>query len=447
MRPDADGETALSAVAPTRQFDRYLKTVAASSLVNSGTSALATACLLPFVIKKIGLETYGLWAVLTIFIGISSALDFGIWKSLVYLIPRQRHSRAQLLSTAIALCLLAGMLFTAAFGALLAAGLPLFGAVIERQGNLPWWLYINGCIIVFASLITNLARALLEVDYRGYWVNLGYALLTLLMYGVAAGIAQFTRDPRALIAGSTGVYVVILFIHIAAVRPSSIRLEMPGREAVMSIVRYGGSFFIADAPSILLGPLILYLFVFIAHDSGEYGAFDIALRVATLAATTLSMLSAPFFAIFASADKQAHHQVRRMMSEHLRITVLLGAGMWLGFWLVGKPVVSFFFPERSTDIYHTSLIILFGTVAAAAFEPVTRMLMGIGRLRRLASIRFLMIFASLISLAALAALHPLDRFAFACSIGFSVAALCLFLSNRSESWGHAEMPPPNAASR
>jgi O-antigen/teichoic acid export membrane protein len=422
----------VSGAAPARRFDRYLKAVAASSLVNSGTSALATACLLPFVIKKIGLETYGLWAVLTIFIGISSALDFGIWKSLVYLIPRQRHSRDQLLSSAIALCLLAGLVFTAAFGVLLAAGLPLFGAVIERQGNLPWWLYINGCIIVFASLITNLARALLEVDYRGYWVNLGYALLTLLMYGVAAGIAQFTRDPRVLIAGSTGVYVVILFAHIAAVGPSSIRLEMPGREAVMSIIRYGGSFFIADAPSILLGPLILYLFVLMAKDSGEYGVFDIALRVATLAATTLSMLSAPFFAMFAASDANDRHGVRLIMNRHLRITLLLGAAIWVGYWVVGKPVVAAFFLERPDEIYRASLIMLLGTVAAAAFEPVTRMLMGIGKLRRLAAIRFAMTGSALISVALLVNLHPLDRFAVSCAVGFSVAAIGLFFSDRAE---------------
>ena len=447
MRPGNGGVSALTAATPVRQFDKYLKTVAVSSLINSGTSALATACLLPLVIKKVGLEVYGLWAVLTIFIGIASALDFGIWKSLVYLIPRRQHSRDQLLSSAIVLCLLTGLLFTAAFGALMSAGVPVFGAVIERHGDLAWWLSINGCIIVFASLLTNLARGLLEVAYRAYWINIGYALLTLLLYGVAACISQFTRDPRALIAGSTAIYVVILVSHIASVKPSSIRFERPTRAAVASILRYGGSFFIADAPSILMGPVILYLFVFIANNSGEYGAFDIALRVATLAATTLSMLSAPFFPIVASAEANSHHRVRQMMSRHLRITALLGAGIWLGFWLIGKPVVSFFFAERSNEIYRCSLIMLFGTVAAAAFEPVTRMLMGIGRLRRLASIRFSMIFAALLSLLALASLNPLDRFAFACAIGFSVSALCLFLSNRTEQWGQTEMPTREAASR
>jgi O-antigen/teichoic acid export membrane protein len=418
-----------------RQFDRYLKTVAASSLVNSGTSALATACLLPFVIRKIGMETYGVWAVLTIFIGISAALDFGIWKSLVYLIPRQRHSRPQLLSSAIALCLLTGILFTTVFGALMAAGLPLFGAIIQRQGNLAWWLGINGCIIVFASLLTNLARGLLEVEYRGYWVNLGYALLTLLLYGVAAGIAQFTRDPRALVAGSSTVYVLILCAHIATVRTSLTRLERPTRAAIVSILRSGGSFFVADAPSILLGPAVSYLFVFAARNGGEYGEFDIALRVATLAATTLSMLSVPFFAIVASASVDTHHRVRGMMNRQLRITIGLGCVIWIGFWLIGRPVIGVFFPERPSEIYHASLIMLFGTIAAAAFEPVTRMLMGIAKLQRLTLIRFSMLIAALISTIVFAHLRSLDRFSLAYATGLVVAAIGLFATNQAERWG------------
>jgi O-antigen/teichoic acid export membrane protein len=419
------------------EHDAYLKKVAASSLFNSAASALATAVFLPFVIQRIGLQAYGLWAILNIFIGIAAALDFGIWKSLVFLLPRLQHSPSQLLSSCIALCTLTGLTFCAVCGALLLAGVPMFGRLLG-PGNLVWWLCGAGCVITVASLLTNLARGMLEASFRGHWVNIGYGLLTVVQYGVAALIAQRTRDTRALILGSMMVSVVSLCAHYACLLGQSLRWQRPQRSAVVSILRYGGASFFSDAPVILLGPLISYLFVLVAHNSAEYGVFDIALRVATLAATTLALLSTPFFTIVSSVDPGARADVRRMISRHLRVTLALAVLGWACFLLVGKPMLSVFFKEGYNDIYRASWIMMLGTVAVAALEPVTRMLMGIGRLGQLSLIRFSMLGSALLCLALLTHVDPLDRFALSCAAGFGVSALGLWVVNRTERWGYSE---------
>jgi O-antigen/teichoic acid export membrane protein len=416
----------------------YLKKVAISSIFNSVASALATAVLLPFVIKTIGLASYGAWAVLTIFIGIASALDFGIWKSLVYFIPRAQFSPKILLWSAIALCTIGGLAFTVVMAALLLAGVPLFGTMIAEQGNLVWWLGSCGCVIVFASLFTNLARGVLEASNRGHWVNIGYGLLTVFQYGVAAIVARSTHDPRALIAASTAVYLLNLLAHYVCILPETMHWERPEKKVVVSLLRYGGSLFIADAPTIILGPLILYLFLLIANNSGQYGTFDIALRIATLAATTLAMLSTPFFAIVSSTASSRRGEVRAMISRHLRVTLGLGAAGWIVFWAVGKPLLAVFFVERSEDIYRASLIMLFGTAAVAALEPVTRMMMGIGRLGILSLIRFAMLVSALLCVLLLARVAPLDRFAISCAVGFGISSVCLLMANRHERWGYTE---------
>ena len=416
----------------------YLKKVAASSLFNSATSALATAILLPLVIKTIGIQSYGLWAILSVFVGIASALDFGVWKALVFLIPRAQFSRNQLLSSSTTLCVSGGLLFTAIFAALLLARIQLFGSTVANQGNLIWWLAASGCVIVWSSLLTNLARGALEASYRGHWVNIGYGLLTVFQYGIAAIVAQWTHDPRAFIAGSAIVYVLNLLGHVACLSPQSKRLERPHRAAMVSILRYGSASFIADAPSIILGPLILYLFLFVAKDSGQYGAFDIALRIATLAATTLSMLSTPFFAIVSSAKIGGRGEVRAMVARHLRVTVFLAAIGCTVYWAAGRPILGVFFFERSAEIYHASLIMLIGTAAVAALEPVTRMLMGIGRMGVLSLVRLAMLGSALLCIAALGRVAPLDRFAISCAVGFGVSAIGLLLLNKSERWGETE---------
>lgn len=416
----------------------YLKKVAASSIFNSVTSAVATAVLLPFVIKTVGMESYGMWAVLAIFIGVASALDFGIWKSLVYFIPRAHHSAHQLLWSSIVLCAISGLIFTLILSALLLSGIPLFGPVIARQGNLVWWLSSCGCVIVFASLFTNLARGVLEATYRGHWVNVGYGFLTAFQYGTAAIMAQFTHDPRALIITSTTVYLVNLLAHLACILPELSCWEAPDRKVIGAILRYGGMSFVADAPTILLGPLILYLFLLVANTGGQYGTFDIALRIATLAATTLAMISAPFFTIVSAATESGRGPVRTLISRQLRMTLVLAAAGWIVFWAIGKPLLAAFFVERSADIYRASLIMLVGTAAVAALEPVVRMMMGIGRLGMLSLIRFAMLGSALLCVMLLARVAPLDRFAVSCTIGFCVSAAGLLMLNRQERWGYAE---------
>lgn len=418
--------------------DAYVRKVAGSSLFNSAASALTTALFLPMLIRSIGLASYGLWSILTIFIGIASILDFGIWKALVFLIARSPNASGRLLSSAIFLCAIVASVFAATFGALSMAGIPLFGKSVAAQGDLIGWLSLGGCIIVAANLLTNLVRGALEASFRGHWVNVGYGLLTIALYGVATLIARWTRDPRALILGSTLVYVLSLLAHAACLKPWSIHWRRPCRASMMQILRYGGASFVADAPTILMGPLLLYMFLLTSTSSSQYGIFDIAIRVSTLAATALSMLSTPFFAIVSSTRTADRGDVRQMISRHLRVTLglaLIGCAM---FWTIGKPLTAVFFSEGSSAIYRASLIMLLGAAFVAALEPVTRMLMGIGRLGRLAVVRTIMLASALFAACVLRGLDPLDRFAISCAIGFGAAVAGLLVLNGTESWGRPD---------
>lgn len=421
----------------------YLRKVAASSLFNSLTSAVATALLLPLVIRRIGLDAYGLWAVMGIFIGVTSALDFGIWKSLVYLIARGQHSPQNLLSSAGLMCLLGGCVFSVLLFCAMFAGVPVFGQLVESQADLKWWLAGCGCIVVFASLLTNLARGVLEAAYRGHWVNIGYGALTLVQYAIAVAIASRSHDPRMLMAGSAVVYVVILLIHLLWLHSlSALRWQRPSWSTMRAILRFGAGSSLADLPSILIGPLLSYLFVVSASSAGDYGVFDLALRIATLSATTLSMLSTPFFAIVAAAHAgDAQGQTRRMLSDYLRITLSLGVLGWLVFLVIGTALLTLFFTDRPAEIHRAALIMLAGTAAVAASEPVTRMLMGLGRLRDLAKVRFVMLTMAMVAVWLFAEQQPLERFSWAFALGNLASFVGLLWLNHREKWGR-EAPVP-----
>jgi O-antigen/teichoic acid export membrane protein len=415
--------------------DGYIRKVAVSSLFNSTISALATALLLPVVISAVGLATYGVWSVLAIFVGIAAVLDFGIWKSLVYFIPRGEYPPNQLFWSCMLLITAISLAFLAIFGLLLLADFPLFGRSITAQGDLTWWLAAGGCVVVIANLLTNLARGMLEAAYRGHWVNVGFGLLTVVQYGLAAIIAHRTHDPRALIAGSAAVYGIVLTGHWLCLDTASLKWARPRRDVLASILRYASASFLADAPSTLLGPIILYVFLLVSSSPSQYGIFDISVRIATLAATTLGMFSAPFFVLVSAAAIRGQREVRRRIQRQLRVTSVLAVVGCLVFWGIGRPILRVFFAEGSDQIFRASFVMMIGTATVAALEPIARMLLGIGKLTALSIVRFAMLASVLLCVAVLTRVDPLNRFSIAMSIGFLVSAAGLVLLNRSENWG------------
>ena len=414
----------------------YLRKVAASSLLNSVVSALATAIFLPLVIGQIGMDNYGIWAVLGLFVGITSLLDFGVWKSLVYFGARGQYSFSQLFSSAFVMCFVAAGVFSSLLLVAIVAGMPVFGDLVGNEANLKWYLAVAGMLIVLSGLITNLARGALESKYQIHWVNIGFALLTFLQYAMAAIVARWSHDVRLLIEGTAAVYVVVLLLHYASMRIIiGVEWSRPSFEIMKAMLKYGASTFLADIPSILLAPSLSYLFVLVADKAGDFGVFDLSVRISTLAMSALSMMSTPFFAMVAGAHADGQEMVRGLMGRYLRLNVILGALGWVTFLFVGPFLIKAFFPARPDDIHRATLIILSGAVLVAIMEPVTRMLMGLGRLHRLAMVRFAMLFSALFFVWFLNSRLPLERFSIACGVGYLVCAVGLLWLNRLEAWG------------
>lgn len=404
----------------------YFRKSAASSLLNTLVSALSTGFLLPAIIRQVGLDAYGIWAVIGVFVGITSILDLGMWKSLVYLILKERFSYDELISSAVLLAALVAGGFAVAVVVAMLLGAPIFGSVLDTRDDLAWWLASGGCVVVLASLFANVARGALEASFRGHVLYVGFALVTLLQYGVASLASRVSRDPRALIVGSVLVYLAILVLHAAYLwRIRRVAFVSPTRRAVLAILKYGMPTFVADLPVIFLGPTLLYLFVLTANSAGEYAIFDIALKIATLAASAVSMLAMPIFAISAATRPQDHEVLRALVARYLRVTscvAIIGCG---AYWLIGDQMLSWLFTEQPDSIFQTSLTMLLGTAASAALEPIARTLLGMGVVRKLAIIRCLTFAVTVLLVLATQGMAPLQRFSMSVGIGYAAGALGL----------------------
>jgi O-antigen/teichoic acid export membrane protein len=238
--------------------------------------------------------------------------------------------------------------------------------------------------------------------------------------------------------GSAGVYVGFLIAHGALVcRVAPIGLSAPSFHAARSMLRYGFGAFLIDLPSIVIAPMFQFQLQRLAPDARQYGIFDLALRIATLAATTLASYSAPLFALVAGTAPDKSMQMRAAVSRQLYVSMAFGAILWFLYWVIGRAALTLIFGTKDGALFQTTAILLAGTAALAAVEPISRMLLGLGRLRALIGVRVLMLAAAVVASQWVSASSVIERFAISLAIGYAAAALATAELNRRERWGRA----------
>jgi len=201
------------------------------------------------------------------------------------------------------------------------------------------------------------------------------------------------------------------------------------------MLRYGFGALLIDLPSIVIAPMFQFQLQRLAPDARQYGIFDLGLRISTLAATTLASFSVPIFALVAGTPVDKSVQMRATVSKQIKISLALGVFGWCVYLMIGPTALALIFGTKNDDLFRVSSILLAGTAALAAVEPITRMLLGINRLRALIVVRVLMLGAAIVAAQWVRVPAVIDRFAISLAFGYAAAALATAELNRRESWG------------
>lgn len=368
----------------------YASRVAATGLANGVVSAICAAIALPLLVSALGLARYGQWAVLGMFITTAAALDLGMTRAIVMHCAGQPATRVRECTTAATL--IAGCL------ALLATvGVALVSFSTGRLLGLAPQAFdtsilIGGCLILTFSMLNGVLRAVLESQMAVHWVNVGYLLQTLILYGLTLLAALFWID--GVIIASTAAFACVLALHAALLkRVGLLRPLRPSSATFRELLRTGRASYVIAAPSALLPPLASTLVLSEVSDPAEYGVFDLAVRIATLASTLLASIAVPVLALSARAHAtgggaaQLHDWVRRYL---LAGWLLFALGM-ATFWLAGPWLLGWLFPSAGPALFPVALALLGGIGAVAASEPATRAILGSHHPRPVLLARLLML--------------------------------------------------------
>ena len=367
-----------------RRFTTYLLKSSVTGLANSIGSALISFIFIPLIISKVGIEKYGTWAVLAIFIGIPSIAEVGLSKSLVYLIPKQRDRLKidKIYSSGLLLNYATIVLFGLTGVILYCLKINIWGENALISINDGRNIFICGVIITCCVLATTFYRSVLEAFFKIHLVNLGYLIQTLLHYLVAYIISIYTNDIDFLIVATAAVYFIILVFHLTMVKiTTDVAFSMPSIELVRRVLKKSFGFFSVSICFIILQPINRYMVVRFSDDASMYGIFDISIKVAAAASSCLKVFSTPIFGVFSGYGVSQIQKIKKVLIKYF---VGLSFGYILGcilFFFIGMELLGFFIETDKALLFHVSMIMLLGFGTSGVAEPFLRTLWALGYVR------------------------------------------------------------------
>lgn len=406
----------------------HLVKAATSGLANVVVSAATTVVALPILISLVGLNVYGVWAMLGMFVSFAMVLEMGLTRAIVHLVPGQETDSGELLTAAVCIVSSAAIALLAVFALLSSLGVNLLNLPADIPERLKVALVCAGCTVLICSLLTSVCRGFLEAAYSSHMVNLGFLLLTVLQYCSALAVAYFSGRAELLLLSTVSTHVVILLFHTRMVqRYSRLRFGRVRMVVIRTLLRRALDCFVASSPTVVLIPLMLYWLSAVAVNVEEYGRFDVAFRFATMAGTAIALIAVPLHVLVAGMKSPSWAIIARLMGQYTAVTIGALISGWALFLLIGRELLALLVGPTASDVWQACAYMLAGVGLLSAMEPIMRVSMGLGRFRQLFAVRGVVLATTVFVLTVLHTLPAIDRFSLSYALGCVAGAVAAVL--------------------
>ena len=354
---------------------RYATRAAFTGIANASVSALAAVLALPLLVATLGVDSYAKWAALGMFITGGAALDLGMARALVLHCAAQPLERVREITTAAA-SIAAGI---AAFAILVIASA---GALRDTPSGaianvVTPSVLTAGCCVLALGMLNGVMRAVLESQLAVHWVNLGYLLQTLLVYGLTLLAAVFW--PQAVLPATVCAFAAVSVFNMGMLaRLGLLAPRRPARATFHSLLSSAWHSCLLSAPIAVLPPLASFIALNLAASAAAFAMFDLAQRIATLAAILLSSIAVPILAIAARtrAAGEPEAALDRLTLRYLAFGWSLFAAGMLVYGIAGEKMLAWVFPAAGSELFPVAGALLAGMGAIAASEAVVRRMLG-----------------------------------------------------------------------
>ncbi len=383
----------------------YLKKSFVTGAAKNFAVILSTLIFLPLTIQKIGLEVYGLVVMPLIFGGVIAFADFGVSKSVTFLIAGRSDDGEigeVITSGAFVNGIVISLLAIAAW-ILIVLKVPIFGESLNIEDSLRSHVIIVGFSILVVMLINNLFAAILEAFFLQHYINMGFAISSVAVNTFIYGASLVTDSVPVLMISPLFAFILmtIYYLYIITSRTAAAL----GRASYMETLKLATlslDFFKISAVNTLVLPANKFLLVYLSGSTGALAVLDISMKIAMMSSAMLNTLSQPLFAVF-SNNSLGRDQIGKYA---ICVTTILFSAYLVGvaiYFSVGAKIVSYLDRENASVLFDMSIALMIGLGLHACSEPCFRAMLGVGdlgvalRLKLLTPILNILILAVMLS--------------------------------------------------
>lgn|GEM_PF-2275050 len=410
---------------------KYLTNNFIVSTVKTLTVSLVTIFLLPLIIKRLGLDLYGIVSITLLFSGISSLVDLGLSKAVVLLSGDNKTSENTVISSALIINLLIISILFVVFVLLQMFSVDLLGKDLNINNTHKFMVLNTGFLLLILMLINNLCRTILEANYKIHIVNITLTVYTPLLYAIILILSFFTKEVEVYIITPLVLTVLMLIFNIVYIKyKTTVRIIRVTKKEVQFVFKKSIAFLNIGLVNSMVMPTMRYVFVLLVADVGLYAIFDLSFKIAMLATSLIVSLSAPMFAVFSKEIKNQSKQMIRVTYKIFYLSFILYLIINLGYYLFGNFFLDFLNLESQNLalLYNISFLLILSLGSVASVEVFYRYFLGNNQLIKAFVLKLIVPLLGVIFFFVLSEVDQIYRFIYAYGSSLVISAIAISLS-------------------
>lgn len=313
--------------------------------IGSITPMLIGLGTVPYLMRQIGVERFGILTLIWALIGYFGIFDFGIGRALTQQVSANRKVDTSVMRGVVKAGLLLTLLFGVAGGALLATFAPHIGA---KWFNVSVWYQkttMNSLVITALGIPLTTFTAGLKGVLEGYedfkTANILRVLLGIGNFGLPVlTVAWLGPCLEYIVASLVMVRLIILFAHLLAVKnrvPGWMQSRELHMKTVLGLVSFGAWMTVSNiiSPLMVTSDRFIISYVSGAKTVAFYTVpFDVIIRFLVIPASLTSALFPRFSFLYSSNEQEVARLYRKSLTiiflMMLSLCLFVGTGSYWG---------------------------------------------------------------------------------------------------------------------